>query len=563
MFEGHNQAIHDLLAAQRLVAPDLLAEAAAACKVTGKPLARALVELGTLDSARLWQAVAGHLGCTWQDPLPATLPDEVASQLNAELVRIHGVVPLAADERALVVAALNPFDLHLVNDLTFTLGREVRLTVGDPERIEALIRRHYGQEGRGEETASDLPARPGPPADSTALTQADLERLAGQPPIVRFVNLVLAQAVRERASDVHFEPFEEGFRIRCRVDGTLRDLPPPPPSLALPVTSRLKVLANLNIAERRLPQDGRIRLTVAGRTVDLRVSTLPTQFGESVVLRVLDQSALRLDMSQLGLPPAMHQAVMDSIHRPHGIFIVTGPTGSGKTTTLYSCLKVLNTPDAKLLSVEDPVEYEIDGVMQVPVNLAAGLSFARTLRTFLRQDPDIVMVGEMRDAETARIAIQASLTGHLVLTTLHTNDTVSAVTRLVDMGVEPFLLASTVEAVLAQRLLRRVCPKCRTAHEPPAEMLRQLKRPRTEEATRTFHRGAGCAECHQSGYRGRVGIFEFLRMSEPLRDLIMQGATLAAIRHQAEEEGLVTLRDAGLAAALAGDTTLEEVVKFT
>ena len=293
------------------------------------------------------------------------------------------------------------------------------------------------------------------------LTETDIEQLAGQTPIIRFVNLVLGQAIRDQASDIHFEPFEHEFKIRYRIDGALYEMAPPPKALALPIISRLKVLANLNIAERRLPQDGRIKLTIAGRAVDLRVSTLPTQFGESVVLRVLDQSAVQLELGQLGLPAAIQAGVEEIIRRPNGIFIVTGPTGSGKTTTLYSCLKMLNTIDAKLLTVEDPVEYEIDGIMQVPVNLAAGLTFARALRTFLRQDPDIVMVGEIRDLETAQIAIQASLTGHLVLSTLHTNDAAGAVTRLVDMGIEPFLLASTLEAVLAQRLVRRICGSCR------------------------------------------------------------------------------------------------------
>ncbi|HEY8995494.1 MAG TPA: GspE/PulE family protein [Lacunisphaera sp.] len=560
MFEGHNQAIHDLLSARRLVEPTALVAALENDLATGKSLARALVDSGAIDLGRLLQAVAGHLGCDWQDPLPDELPHSVTSQVKPDLARTRGVIPLTAAGRALRVAALNPFDPHLIDDLSFLLGREIRLTVADPSKVDSLIRRYYGEEEARDQAQ---PEPTGRPADGSALTPADLEKLAGQPPIIRFVNLVLAQAVREGASDIHFEPFETGFRIRSRVDGTLRDLPPPPSSLALPVTSRLKVLANLNIAERRLPQDGRIRLTLAGRTVDLRVSTLPTQFGESVVLRVLDQSALRLDMGQLGLPSAIHESVLNVIRRPHGIFIVTGPTGSGKTTTLYSCLKELNTTDAKLLSVEDPVEYEIDGVMQVPVNLSAGLSFARTLRTFLRQDPDIVMVGEVRDAETARIAIQASLTGHLVLTTLHTNDTASAVTRLMDMGIEPFLLASTVEAVLAQRLLRRVCAKCRAAYEPSAALLHQLGMAPDQTAGRLFHRGAGCSDCQQSGYRGRIGIFEYLPMSETLRDLIMQGATLVELRQRAAAEGLVTLRDAGLAAAFAGDTTVEEIMKFT
>jgi type IV pilus assembly protein PilB len=347
------------------------------------------------------------------------------------------------------------------------------------------------------------------------------------------------------------------------VDGALHDLPPPPRSIALPVISRLKVLAGLNIAERRLPQDGRIRLTLAGRAVDLRVSTLPTQFGESVVLRVLDQSSVRLDIPQLGLPAAVQAGVEEVIARPNGIFIVTGPTGSGKTTTLYGCLKLLNRTESKLLTIEDPVEYEIDGIMQVPVNPAAGLTFARALRTFLRQDPDVVMVGEIRDAETARIAIQASLTGHLVLTTLHTNDAASAITRLLDMGLEPFLLASTVEAVLAQRLLRRICPVCREGFVPPAEQLSALAPGPAARGEGTFWRGAGCTECSGTGYRGRIGIFEFLRVTEPLREMIAQGAPLTEIRRKAMADGLTLLRDAGLDAATAGETTLEEVLKAT
>ena len=340
-------------------------------------------------------------------------------------------------------------------------------------------------------------------------------------------------------------------------------MPPPPRPLARPIISRLKVLANLNIAERRLPQDGRIRLTLAGRAVDLRVSTLPTQFGESVVLRVLDQSAVRLELEQLGLPGADRRGVEEVIRRPHGIFLVTGPTSSGKTTTLYSCLRVLNTPDAKLLTIEDPVEYEVDGVMQVPVNLAAGLTFAGALRTFLRQDPDIIMIGEIRDLETARIGIQASLTGHLVLSTLHTNDAPSAITRLVDLGIEPFLLASTVEAVLAQRLLRRSCPSCRTTCEPDATLLRQLGVEPAKVAGLKFYRGLGCNACQRLGYKGRIGIFEFLRVTEALRELIVSGASLVDLRQRAIGEGLVTLRAAGIEAILNGDTTIEEVLKYT
>jgi type IV pilus assembly protein PilB len=338
---------------------------------------------------------------------------------------------------------------------------------------------------------------------------------------------------------------------------------PPPRSLALPITSRLKVLANLNIAERRIPQDGRIKITLGGRQVDLRVSTLPTQFGESIVLRVLDQSAVQLELAQLGMPEDVFNGINDIIRRPNGIFIVTGPTGSGKTTTLYSGLRVVNTPDLKILTAEDPVEYEIEGLMQVPVNPLVGLTFASALRSFLRQDPDIIMVGEIRDLETAQISIQASLTGHLVLSTLHTNDAAGAVTRLVDMGVEPFLIASTVEAVLAQRLVRRICPHCKTAYEPPDALLKPLGITRESIGDRHFSFGRGCGVCNQTGYKGRLGIYEWLRMSEAVRDLVVQRAPTLQIRQKAIEQGMRTLRDDGLRAIFDGHTTIEEVVKYT
>jgi type IV pilus assembly protein PilB len=564
MFEGHDQAIFTLLAERSLVALAALQDALDEHRATGKPLARMVMDRGLLDQPALLRAVAGHLGCDYQADLPASLPADAVALVEGELARTYGIAPLATDGFSISLAAVDPFNPQLVNDLTFALEREVRLAVADPAGVQALIRRHYGEEVTTvDDVLGDLQTQArSAPAEGT-LTETDIEQLAGLTPIIRFVNVVLAQAIRDRASDIHFEPFERDFKIRYRIDGALHDMSPPPRSLALPIISRLKVLANLNIAERRLPQDGRIRLTLAGRAVDLRVSTLPTQFGESVVLRVLDQSAVRLDLGQLGLPADIRRGLEEIIRRPNGILLVTGPTGSGKTTTLYSCLKVLNTTDAKLLTVEDPVEYEIDGVMQVPVHVAAGLTFARALRTFLRQDPDIVMVGEIRDLETAQIAIQASLTGHLVLTTLHTNDAPAAITRLIDMGIEPFLLASTVEAVLAQRLLRRICPACRTAYQPTDALLRQLEVTVATVSGRPFYRGAGCPECHHTGYRGRVGIFEFLRVSDPLRELIGQGASLIDIRQKAVAGGLTTLRSAGLAALLAGDTTLEEVVKYT
>jgi type IV pilus assembly protein PilB len=563
MFEGQDQAIYELLAKHRLVDPAALQAAFEGHQATGRPLAQMVLDLGLLHQSALLHAVADHLGCDCTEELPASLPADALALVGGGMARAYGVAPIAFDEFSVSVAAVDPFNPNLVNDLTFALGRDVRVCVADPGCVSLLIRQHYGGEDPSLDAAlGDLQAQAGETGDE-GLSEADIEELAGQTPIIRFVNVVLAQAIRDKASDIHFEPFEHDFKIRCRIDGALYEMSPPPRNLALPIISRLKVLANLNIAERRRSQDGRIRLNPGGRAVDLRVSTLPTQFGESVVLRVLDQASVRLELRQLGLPALIQMGVEEIIRRPNGIFVVTGPTGSGKTTTLYSCLNALNTVDAKLLTVEDPVEYEIDGVMQVPVNLAAGLTFARALRTFLRQDPDVVMVGEIRDLETAQIAIQASLTGHLVLSTLHTNDAPSAVSRLVDMGIEPFLLASTLEAVLAQRLVRRLCPECRVAYDPCGELLGRLSIDPSTLRGRVFHRSAGCEACNRSGYKGRLGIFEFLPMNDGLRDQVVQGVSLGQLRRQAMVQGMTSLRDAGLAAILAGETTVEEVVKYT
>ncbi|MBI3886317.1 MAG: Flp pilus assembly complex ATPase component TadA [Opitutae bacterium] len=564
MFEGHDQSVRELLAERSLVAAPQLQAAFDEHTATGKSLAAVLLDLGLLDRPALLRAVAEHLGCDYAGELPASLPGHALALVEGGIARTYGVVPLSLDATSVGLVALDPFNGHIVGDLTFALDRDVRLLVGDPDRVQALLRQHYGDEDASiDDVLAQLNTQAGSTPAPEALTEADLEQMADQTPIVRFVNLVLGQAIRDKASDVHFEPFEHEFKIRYRIDGALYEMAPPPKALALPIISRLKVLANLNIAERRLPQDGRIKLNLAGRAVDLRVSTLPTQFGESVVLRVLDQSAVQLDLGQLGLPAEILAGVQEIIRRPNGIFIVTGPTGSGKTTTLYSCLKLLNQVEAKLLTAEDPVEYEIDGIMQVPVNYAAGMTFARALRSFLRQDPDIVMVGEIRDLETAQIAIQAALTGHLVLSTLHTNDAPGAVTRLVDMGVEPFLLASTMEAVLAQRLVRKICPHCKTSVQPTEALLAQVGLTFATLNGRQFFYGPGCEKCHHTGYRGRVGIFELLRMTEQMHGLVVARASSVELRQNAVAQGLRTLRESGLDALFAGETTVEEVVKYT
>ena len=386
---------------------------------------------------------------------------------------------------------------------------------------------------------------------------------ANSAPIVRYVDLVLYQAIRERASDIHFEPFEKDFKIRYRVDGSLYEMAPPPAHLALPIISRVKVMSNMNIAERRLPQDGRIVKQIGEKSVDLRVSTLPTTYGESVVLRVLDRSSVNLDLAALGLPQHVDEYVRQTLEKPNGIFVVTGPTGAGKTTTLYAGLREINRIDTKILTAEDPVEYDIDGIIQVPVNEGIELTFSRLLRAFLRQDPDKILVGEIRDIQTAQIAIQASLTGHLVLSTLHTNDASGVVTRLVDMGTEPFLVAASLEGVLAQRLVRTICTDCKTAYEPNEAILSQLGLSANELGDKEFYTGRGCDTCGETGYRGRKGLFELLDVTDPIRELIIEKSPSVVLKQKAVELGMGTLREDGLRNIYDGNTTIEEILKYT
>jgi type IV pilus assembly protein PilB len=565
MFESHSQAILELCRDHHLVAPATLDDLNEEHKATGKPIADLLIEMGLVDKEALLRKVAEHLGCEYLEAHGGDIPGDVVNAVQGSLARMYGVVPYRVDAQSIDLLVTDPFNNQIIDDLTFALGKDVRMIVADPGRVDGLLKLHYGDD---DATIDDLLKEMSSDDHDGAqgekeLSDHDLESMAGQTPIIRFVNIVIGQAIKDKASDIHFEPFEHEFKIRYRIDGALYEMAPPPKHLALPITSRVKVLAALNIAERRIPQDGRIKLTIGGRQVDLRVSTLPTQFGESVVLRVLDQSAVQLDITSLGMPTDVYEGITEIIRRPNGIFIVTGPTGSGKTTTLYSALRVINTPDLKLLTAEDPVEYEIEGIMQVPVNHAVGLTFAAALRSFLRQDPDVIMVGEIRDLETAQISIQASLTGHLVLSTLHTNDAPGAVTRLVDMGVEPFLIASSLEAVLAQRLVRRICKSCRTAYEPPAALLHQLNIDPVDIGNREFFYGKGCDVCSNTGYKGRMGVYEWLRMSEAVRDLVVQRASTMVIKQKALEQGMRTLRDDGLRAIFDGATSIEEIIKYT
>ena len=532
---------------------------------SGREIDEIIIEQAIVTPEEFSQIIATELGVdavnlTGFEPVPALL-----HLVPAGMARLHQAIPLTASGNILTVALGNPLDTQALDDLRFTLNREIVQMVAPRAQVEELIATHYGSE---ETSMDDVLNQLGQTQLEVFEAQEELNAAtvaaeANAAPIIRYVDLILDRAVHAQASDIHFEPFEKDFKIRYRVDGALYEMEPPPRHLALPITSRIKVLANLNIAERRVPQDGRIQRQIAGKTVDLRVSTLPTQFGESVVLRILDRSAVKLDLETLQMPEEIYDYILQVIEKPNGIFIVTGPTGSGKTTTLYACLNKINTIDSKLLTAEDPVEYEIDGIMQVPVNEAIGLSFAKVLRAFLRQDPDRIMIGETRDLETATIAIQASLTGHLVFTTLHTNDSTGAVSRLVDMGVEPFMISASLEGVLAQRLVRRICTHCRTPYEPDEALLSRLGLTPYDIGDKTFYFGKGCNECNHTGYKGRKGLYELLKVSDPIRSLINDKAPNVVLRQKAMELGMSTLRADGLRCIFDGVTTIEEVLKYT
>ncbi len=548
-----------------LLSEDQAAELVAQSLGQNAQIEQILVDNGIVDERGFEQILAESLGTEPYD-LSAFQPDTSTLHLiPSGLARLHGVLPISASGNIIFVALTDPLNTRSLEDLRFALGREIAPVVSFPATVRSLIREHYGSEeadfgGILSQLGGEITVDEGP--DEQFNLQA-VTAEANAAPIIKYVDLILDKAIAARASDIHFEPFESEFKIRYRVDGALYEMDPPPFRLALPVISRVKVMSNLNIAERRLPQDGRIQRVINGRQVDLRVSTLPTAFGESVVLRVLDRSSVNLELETLGMPDDIMAYILQVIEKPNGIFIVTGPTGSGKTTTLYSCLRKINTIDSKLLTAEDPVEYEIDGIIQVPINDSIGLTFSRVLRAFLRQDPDRILVGETRDTETAQIAIQASLTGHLVFTTLHTNDSTGAVTRLMDMGIEPFLISASLECVLAQRLIRKICTNCRTAYQPSEQVLASIGLGAHDIGDKNFHYGKGCEVCNFTGYKGRKGIYELLKISDPIREMINNREPGILIRQKAIELGMTTLREDGLRSIYDGISTIEEVTKYT
>ncbi len=533
-----------------------------------------LVELGYITEADVSAALAAQSGMATMD-LSADMEIEasVISLIPRDTVMSDHVLPVEFDpgRRILTVALTDPGNLRVTDNLRVLTSYDIEPVVADPKVVEQLIQKYYGQ--AEEEDAETLAGLIGDLEADEDLEQfagrgesIDLDSLmsaADDNKVKRLLNLVLMQAIKDRASDIHFEPFEDEFKIRYRIDGVLYEMVPPPRHLAMPIVSRIKVMSNLDIGERRLPQDGRIELNVDKRPVDLRVAVLPTMHGESVVMRVLDRRNVQLDLADLGMRPEDMDVFEQLIHKPNGVVIVTGPTGSGKTTTLYSALRELNTIEVKICTTEDPVEYDVDGLVQVQVRPEVGLTFAAALRSFLRQDPDIILVGETRDLETAKIAAEASLTGHLVFTTLHTNDAPSSIARLLDLGIEPFLVTATLEGIVAQRLVRRICTKCKEPFEPTEEQLMELQLTPDDVQGREFYRGRGCDACNHTGYKGRLGLYEIMVIDDDLRELIMQHASTQLLRTEARKRGMRTLRQSGLLAIYEGVTTIDEVVKET
>jgi type IV pilus assembly protein PilB len=538
----------------------------------GELLGKIAEEMQMITDEQLVQALAEQMSLQVIDLGDFSPPPEVISLLTETMAQMYRVIPVRFDEESptLTVATCDPQNLRIQDELRTLLGYDIEVLVATERDVTAALARHYDSETETVESIivdlendEELKKAAASIESEGPLELADVEALADSAPVRKLLNMVLLLAIKDHASDVHFEPFEDEFRIRIKADGVLYEMVPPPRHLAFAITTRIKVMANLDIAERRLPQDGRIDLTVGGHPVDLRVSVLPTMFGESVVMRILDRSVVSLDLNNIGMDDAIMAQFRKVIEIPNGIVLVTGPTGSGKTTTLYSALSELNVITDKIITTEDPVEYDIEGIIQIAIDPDIGVTFASALRSILRQDPDKILVGEIRDVETAEIAVQASLTGHTVFSTLHTNDAPSTITRLKDMGVPTFLITATVEAILAQRLVRRVCIQCREEVEASDDTLLELGITRDSLNGRKFYRGGGCDICNNTGYKGRVGLFELMIMNDELREMIMNNATTDELRDTARGYGMVTLRDAGIAFAHDGTTTTEEVIRET
>ena len=531
----------------------------------GEIIGQVAVRLGFVSEAHITEALAEQWGMPVVNLSETNIPPKVLELVPQTMAEIYKIMPISLKNDVLTVAMADPQNVSALDDLRNFLGYDVRGAVSTPQDVEQAVERHYSEKEESiEDVIEQMEAGEGlGGSGQSAFDIGSEDELVNSAPIRKLLNMVLLLAIKDQASDIHFEPFEDEFKIRVKADGVLYEMVPPPRHLANAIVSRIKVMADLDIAERRLPQDGRIELNVGGNPVDLRVSVLPTMHGESVVLRVLDRTVVQLDLNKIGMDANTLTRFREMMRIPNGIILVTGPTGSGKTTTLYSALSELNDIETKIITTEDPIEYDIEGLIQVPVNADIDVTFANVLRAILRHDPDNILVGEIRDYETAEIAVQSALTGHLVFSTLHTNDSPSTITRLRDMGVPPFLITATVEAILAQRLVRRICNECRTEFEPSDELLMELQLPVEQARKYRFYYGKGCARCNNGGHKGRVGLYELLRVTDEIRDMITINASTDDLRNMARSQGMTTLRESGLKLIFDGTSTIDEVVRET
>ncbi len=561
MEKGEKKLLGQILKEMKVINEGQVQEALERQRKTGGPVGRILVEMGYISDSQLAISLGVQSGMELVDLGGMDISSETIEKIDGSTASLFQVMPVSFEKGELTVALADPLNLNMLTDLEFIVNTKIKAVLSDEKAISNAIEKHYGADAsQSMESIVDEFKKEG---DSGTIDFQDKESLAAAGPVVKLLNFILFQAIRDQASDIHLEPFADDFKVRYRVDGSLYEIESPPLSLAVPLISRVKVMANLDIAESRVPQDGRIELSIGGNPVDLRISTLPTVYGESCVMRVLDRSVVSLDLVKIGLREDEIAVIRDLIIKPYGIILVTGPTGSGKTTTLYSALSEANDVGIKIITTEDPVEYDIEGIIQIPINEEIDVSYERVLRTILRQDPDMILVGEIRDRDTAQIAVEAALTGHVVFSTLHTNDAPSTITRLLDIGIEPFLLTATLDAVVAQRLVRRICTECKEYYEPGNEILRELDLTRDKIPGKRFAFGRGCEYCQYTGYHGRFALFEIMRMSERIKQLVLSHASALKVRETAVEEGMRGLRENGLLAIYDGLTTVEEVIRET
>ncbi|MCP4252908.1 MAG: Flp pilus assembly complex ATPase component [Candidatus Scalindua sp.] len=565
--EDKKKLFGQILLEKRLVSEDQIKEALEIQEINGKTLGDVLVDLEYTTSNRIIEGLSDYLGMEVVDLENVDLNQDVLDKIPHSVAQLYRIIPIDFNESTITVAQQDPLDIQQMDDLRFLLKYNVKPVLVERENVANAIDKYYpgGHESVEEildKFQHDLSATND--SKSREIIEMDhLKEMSNETPIKSFVNLILLQAVVVKASDIHFEVFENEFRVRYRIDGVLREKVPVPVLFANGIISRIKVMANMDIAERRLPQDGRVFLNIREHAVDIRISTLPTNHGESVVMRILDKSSVSLDLTRLGMMPDNLKTVKQLMHKPNGIILVTGPTGSGKTTTLYACLNHINITGLKIITTEDPVEYDIDGIMQIQINPEIDVTFANCLRSILRQDPDIILIGEIRDLETLEIAVQASLTGHLVLSTLHTNDAPSTITRLINMGLKPYLITAALVAIISQRLVKKICPDCKEEYAPDNEILQELKLLNHDLQDKRFYMGKGCSSCNRTGYKGRMSILEIMSVNEEMCSHIIKHSSTETIREIARNNGMKTLSESGLSAVYDGLTTLEEVARET